>query len=454
MFSRTKRLTCAFLAAWLCTLLPSELWAKGLLRDAEIESTLRKMANPIFETAGITPAEDVRLFLVDDDSINAFVAGGLNMFIHIGLIKAATTPDMLYGVIAHETGHIAGAHLSKLRGISRRATIGSIIGAVAGIGAIVAGGSGAGAGVIAGSQDMAMRSMLSDIRINEQSADHAALEYLDTLGISSSGMQSMFAVLRRNERGRNHDPYLLSHPLSKDRVTTVRNHAMQSSIPTGAVPAEIRSAYARLRARLIGFTESYGSVLRSYPLSDTSFAARYARAIALYQNHRTKEALAQLTLLKKESANDPFLLDTEGQICFENGNLACAEKAYQAAHQLLPDSNLIMTDYAKTMLAYNTPAARTKAIELLEHATNSDKTLSFSWRLLATAYGKQGRMGESYLALAQESASQGNYIQANAYLKKAKPLLKVGSGSAQSADDLQQEATREIKRAHEERSLF
>lgn len=442
-------------AAWLLTMShASGAYAGGLLRDAEIESVIREMANPIFITADIIPPEDVRLFLVNDESINAFVAGGLNMFIHIGLIKAAATPQMLLGVIAHETGHIAGAHLSKLHDITRRATIGSIIGTVVGVGAMVGGARNAGAGVLAGGQSMAMRNMLSDIRVHEQSADHAALGYLDSLGITASGMEDMFTVLRRNERGVNHDPYLLSHPLSKDRVTTVRSHVMQSSIPDDAVPEKFKVDYPRMRARLIGFTDSLESVMRQFPESDQSFPARYARAIALYRDNQIDKALSILESLKRESPNDPFLFDTEGQILFEYGQLTRAEASYQQAHRLLPDSTLIMTDLAKTMLELNSPAKDAAAIPLLQQATTKDKSLSFAWHLLGVAYGKQGKMGESYLSLAQESAATGDYKQAKVYLKRAKPLLKDGSREALLAHELEQEATREIKQAKEDNSLF
>ncbi len=455
MYSKTKRLLAAGCASLLMVFSSAPAYAGGLLRDAEIEATLRQMADPIFETAGIVPASDVRIFLVNDEAINAFVAGGLNMFIHTGLIKKATTPEMLYGVLAHETGHIAGAHLSKLRDISRRATIGSIIGAIVGVGAMAGGAGGAGAGVLAGSQSMAMRTMLSDIRVNEQAADHAALEYLDGLNISASGMQDMFTVLRRQERGRNMDPYLLSHPLSKDRVTTVRNHVMQSSIPYGNVPdATISERYARMRAKLIGFTDSKQVIDRTYPAKDTSFAARYARAIAAYRFHEGERAMQQMQALVQSAPNDAYLLDTQGQICFELARLTCAVEAYGKSHALEPSSHLIMTDYAKALLQRGEIRDRAEAINLLETATNADRTLAFAWRLLATAYGKDKRMGDSYFALAHERAATGNYKDSLIFLKKARPLLKHNPQRLQLASDLEQEATREIKRAAEERSLF
>ena len=81
----------AYLSALVMALSPLSATAGGLIRDAEIESTLRAYADPIFVTAGIPP-EDVRLLMISDPAINAFVAGGLNLFIHTGLIRASQGP--------------------------------------------------------------------------------------------------------------------------------------------------------------------------------------------------------------------------------------------------------------------------------------------------------------------------------------------------------------------------
>lgn len=428
--------------------------ARGLLRDAEIEHAIREMADPIFKVAGIPP-KDVRILLVNDSSINAFVAGGLNLFIHSGLIKATDNAGMLIGVIAHETGHIAGAHLSKLRDIASRATIGSVISAVLGAAAIAAGGKGdVGVGIIAGGQNIAQRQFLTDIRINEQSADHAALNYLDQLGISASGVREMFTVLRRNERGRNVDPYTLTHPLSKERIATVRNHVAQSTIPEDNWPDHLNLLHARMRAKLIGFTESYETVFRLYPEKDQSFAGRYARAIAYFKNAQLDKAINLLRDLQKDSPNDPFLYDTLGQVLFESAKPKEAEESYAQANRLFPHSALIMTDYARSLIVQNTPAKLNKAANLLEQATRIDKTHAFAWRQLATAYGKLDRLGESYLALAQESAAIGNYEEARSLIKRADPLLEPGSFAAQAARDLELEATQAIKRKKEGQDLF
>src|SRR5580704_6321360 len=88
-------------------ILSTQALAVPLIRDAEIEHTLRSYADPIFRVDGLKPSA-IHLFLVEDDSINSYVAGGANMFIYTGLIERCATPDMVIGVMAHETGHIVG----------------------------------------------------------------------------------------------------------------------------------------------------------------------------------------------------------------------------------------------------------------------------------------------------------------------------------------------------------
>ena len=93
----------------------------SLIRDAEIEGTLRDMSTPIFEAAGIAPSS-VQIYIVKDDRLNAFVAGGMNLFLNTGLLMRTEHPGQLIGVIAHEVGHIAGGHLSRIGTAQKRAT--------------------------------------------------------------------------------------------------------------------------------------------------------------------------------------------------------------------------------------------------------------------------------------------------------------------------------------------
>lgn len=445
--------TCRFIAIFCALLLPLQAQA-GLIRDAEIENTLYAYSRPIFQAADISP-DTVRILIVASPEINAYVAGGLNIFINTGLLREAKNPSMVIGVIAHETGHISGAHLSQLREKASRAVLGSVVGTLLGAAAVVGGAGKAGTGIIMGSQNLANRNFLSDIRLNEQSADHAALGFLDDLDMSATGMLEMFEVLRRRESGGMAvDKYLISHPLSSERIATMRNHIAQSRIPADQVPSNFAAMHARMLAKLVAFTEPYATTVVRYPASDTSVAARYARAIAEFRHSNVKAALAGINGLIAEFPNDPFFYDTKGQFLFENGKLEAASAAYAKASGLKPDSALITTEYAKSLIAQNKPAQLPLAIRLLERSKELDDSYDVTWRQLAIAYGKQGKLGLSYAALAEEAALSGDYETVLQHAARARDHAGSDGALQVQLEDLERDATAQIEKKKKAESLF
>lgn len=424
----------------------------GLIRDAEVEATLAAYSKPIFVAAGIEP-ESVHLFVVQDSQINAYVAGGLNIFLNTGLILKTPKPGMLIGVIAHETGHIAGAHLSQLREKSTRAMIGSIVGAAIGAVVIAGGGGQAGAGVIAGSQGMAQRSLLTEIRLNESSADQAALKYLDASDISASGALEMFQILKRYELQGARDPFMSSHPLTTERITAMRNHLQASDIPADQVPSGFDAMHARMLAKLLAFMEPYEATLARYPASDVSVAARYARAIAEFRRGHLEVALKGMDGLIKESPKDPYFYDTRGQMLFENGRIPQALDAYAKAASFAPNSALILTEYAKVIIASDTARELPHALLLLERARDLDDSYAVTWRQFALAYGKQGKMGLSYAALAEEAALQGDWRTSLQHVARARTEAKNDHALLLTLDDLERDAKAQLEKKREE-SIF
>ena len=379
--------------------------ARGLIRDAEIEHVLKTYSHPIFEAAGLVP-ENINLFIIDSNDINAFVAGGSNIFLHTGLIKASETPGMLIGVIAHETGHISGGHLLQGAEKLKDAQLGAVLGYILGAAAMVSGAPEAGAAILYGSQSTIQRQLLSYSRVNEQAADQAALRYLDENNYSAAGLLNLFELLRKQEDRRfgKPDPYTLTHPLSKERIINVRNHVMQRGEEAADSSSMYEDAHKRVLAKLRGSTNPLAETLQRYPVSDTSLEARYARAIAYYRVPDFKNALKEIDGLIKQYPKDPYFHEARGQFLFESGQVKPALVAYRKAISLLPSATLIRVDLAKAQLASQEAALITEARINLERATTEDKTNPGAWRLLASAYGKEGTIGLSYLCLAEEAS--------------------------------------------------
>lgn len=437
------------MASALALFWPSLAGAVSLIRDAEIERTLRAYTNPFLQEAGIPP-ESVRLFIVNDPRINAFVAGGLNMFIHTGLIMASDTPDMLMGVIAHETGHMEGAHLSKLSSVNDTMQIGTILSTVLGVAVTAAGGGRAGAAVGAAGQNALLRNMLGDIRVNEQSADQAALRYFAALGYSAEGIRDMFAMLRQNERNsRNADPYLQTHPLTRERVANVDSYLQRNG--GGKTAEQFNEDHARMRAKLYAFMNSAADVRMRYPKSDDSLAAQLARTIADYRAPNLPAALEGVEKLIAQRPEDPFFYDLKGQILFEHGRIKDAIIAYNEAVKRYPDSDLLWSDLGRAQLAMDDSESRKTAIKSLERSVALDNSNNLTWHHLGIAYGKEGRLPESFIALAEEASLSNDPITMHRHATRARDLLEEGTPLYSRADALVKAAV-EMEKAQRENS--
>lgn len=438
------------LAALLALSSSSAAFAQGrsLIRDAEIEATIRDFATPLFHAAGLDP-NAIDIFIVQDDTLNAFVAGGQNLFLNTGLLMQTRDPLEVIGVIAHETGHISGGHLARtsdaISSASRTALVATILGAVA---AVATGNAGAGAAVALGGSNMAERSFLEYSRTQESAADQAALTFLDQTGQSSKGLAEFLRTLSGQEllSSSRRDPYLNTHPLTQDRISTVDAHLANSQYrDTPATEEQVRR-HARMVAKLYAFLKSPAQTFRKYPESDTSVPARYARAIAYYEIPDLPKALEHVRELVADYPEDPYFHELEGQILFENGLPAEALPAYQNAHRLDPKSGQIEVLLARCLLALNDPEADERAVKHMESAIQTEDDWSSAWRELAIAYGRAGRIGDSALALAEEALRERRWRDAEGQAKRAQAQLPKGSPATLRALDVEELAKREMEK--------
>ncbi len=419
----------------------------SLIRDAEIENTIRDYATPVFRAAKLTP-NAINIYLVNDESLNAFVAGGQNLFIHTGLLLKSESANQLIGVIAHETGHIAGGHLSRINDALSKSSAPAILAYIlGGAAAIASGRSDVGAAITAGGQSVAQRSFLSYSRTQEASADHAALKFLDSTKQSSKGLMQFMQFLEDQEllSAASQDPYVRSHPLSRERITTIENHVKSSPYSdTPLNPTQIAS-YARINAKLYAFLNPPGRTMRIYKKSNTSVEARYARAIAYYKGAKVDQSLELLDGLLSETPTDPYFHEFRGQVLFENGRIEEALVSYQKASDLLPGSFLIRRDLARAQIEMNDLKLIDPAIRNLRIALPKEPKSAFTWRLLATAYGRKGDVGNSSLALAEEALIKGKPDIASYHAGRAEKLFATGTREWLQSQDIMLAVKSQIK---------
>ncbi|TAN70518.1 MAG: M48 family peptidase [Magnetospirillum sp.] len=398
---------------------------RQFIRDAEVENTIRTFGAPIFQAAGLDPAA-IRIVLINDPTLNAFVAGGQNIFFHTGLIVRSENPGQLIGVMAHETGHIAGGHLIRnadaMSNASTEAILAMLLGAAAG--AVSGRGEAAGA-IMMGGQDMAMRSLLAFSRSQEQQADQMAMRFLDDTQESAKGLLEFFEILGDQEIlvSARQDPYVRTHPLTRDRVAFVREHVERSRFSKQPWPPEWVEMHRRIKAKLFAFIEPPIKTMQRYKEADTSIEARYARAVALYRKPDVDGALALINGLIKDRPNDPYFWELKGQMLFENARGAEAIAPYKKAVALLPDSALLRLGLGQAEIETEDPALLSDAANNLSIAVRLEPEDRFAWQQLAIAFGRNGDEGMASYALAEHFLLAGKLSEANFHANKAEQLL-------------------------------
>ena len=412
--------------------------AETLLRDAEIETNIKSMASPIWRAAGLEP-NDVGIYLVQDAQLNSFVAGGQAIFINSGLILKAENPNQLLGVIAHETGHIAGGHVLRAKEAMRNASIESIIAMVAAAGASVLGRSGA---PLLGAQGVGERSFLQFSIAQESTADHAALNFLDRSCQSSRGLLKFFELLQTNEllAGDRQEAWVRTHPLTQQRVQYVREHAEQARCSNAPDPPGSVELLRRIKMKLHAFLDDPSKTLASYPESDRSPIARYARAIAYYRIPKLDRALPEIDGLIRDFPNDNYYREDKGQTQVDNDRGRTALRPYEDAVKLAPSAALLRMSLSQVYIESGDPALNKRAIAYLNDASRVEGRESQIWHFLAIAYGRDNQMGMAALSLAEEALANGKKKDAMQQANRAKQTLTKNTPPYFRADDIHREA--------------
>lgn len=412
-----------------------------IIRDTEIENLLRDYATPVLRAAGLSQ-QKIRVVILNDRSFNAFVMDGRHIFINAGALFESKTPNEVIGVLAHETGHLAGGHMMRLREQLAHAQTASIVAMLAGIGAAVAGaraGAGdVGAAAILAPQSAIQRTLLAYVRTQEDQADHAGVKFLNETHQSPKGMLDLFKRLSNESlyNSRYVDPYLQTHPMPADRVAALAQIAHASPYFDKKDSPELQLRHDMMRAKLSGFLETPGTVMRRFPSSDHSLPARYARAISAYRHSDLRNALSQIDGLIQTEPNNPYFYELKGQALLEGGKPKEAVAPLRRAVALSHNAPLIDGLLGQALVATGNRQYAGEAVPILRSAIQRDDDIPGAFTQLGMAYGLTGNLAEADLASAQAAAARGDIGTARQLASRAKTRFPVGSPAWVRADDI------------------
>jgi predicted Zn-dependent protease len=422
--------------------------AKGpsTLRDTESEQLLREYTRPILRAAGLEK-QNIQMVIINDGQFNAFVADGRRIFVNYGAMMQSDTPNQIIGVLAHETGHLAGGHLAKMREQMAQAQTQMIIAMLLGAGAMVAGarsgnaGNGltnAGAAAFSAPGEVIRRNLLSYVRQQEENADKAGVKFLTATGQSAKGMWETFKRFTDESlfAARGADPYVQSHPMPAERVRALEELARSSPYWDKKDDPALQMRHDMVRAKISAFMERQDTVYRRYPMSNTSLPSRYAHAITTYLHGDLRSALAQIDGLIALQPGNPYFYEVRGQALLEGGKPAEAIAPLRKAVQLSNNAPLIEMLLGQALVAANNTANTDEAVAILRAAVARESEAPLGYMQLAMAYGRKGDYAQADLASAQAAYLRGDNKTARDLASRAKTRFAIGTPGWVKADDI------------------
>jgi predicted Zn-dependent protease len=419
----------------------------SILRDAETEALFRDIAAPLVEAANLDN-KSVRVVLIRDDEINAFVAGSQNVYINSGLLTSSDGVNQLQAVIAHELGHVAGGHAIRMGEGAKEATGISLATMVLGAIAIAAGAPEAGMGLMAMGQRAALGQFLAFTRAQETSADLAGVRYLSAAGISGKGSLEFFKKLQNQEYRLaiySTDSYERTHPLSSERISILENLYKKDPAWDRPSDPQLEARFQRVKAKLLGFVNSKQAI-NKYPESDQTVPAHYARAYAYHLGAYPEKALSEAEALLKTNPHDPYFLELKGQILLESGRPAEAIVPLREATERSGRQPLIASMLGHALISTEDKKHYAEAKTILKTAVAVDNENPFAWYQLGMIYGQEGDMPRAALATAERNNLEGKPKLALASAEMAMRGIPAGSPDYLRAQDIAMVSRTELKK--------
>ncbi len=437
LFRRPVFVVRAIAAMMLATLLVGQAAAQSLIRDTEIEESLREFGDPLIRAAGLNP-KSVDIYIVNDPTLNAFVTRGQKVFFHTGILVEFDSPNQLKGVMAHEVGHIASGHLARSSDTQRSAYGTFLVAAGIGLAAILAGEGQAGAAILGSSQQFAVLDVLRYSRINESSADQAGANYLEISGQSGKGLIEFFEKFRyqevMSEQGRF--PYFRSHPLSSARIDALREVVDESPYTETPDSPEDIHRMKIMQAKLRGFIDPPQTTFVNFPETDESEYGRLARSVAHFRAANLPQALISVDSLITEFPQNPYYHELRGEILYKSGKAKQAQPSLRKAIELKPNAPLLKQALAQSLIDEQMPEGISESVTLLKSVLQAEPENGYSWYLLSQAYGHQKKKGLAQYASAEQHYARGDLRTAQSFAGRAMQILPRDTPQYRRANDI------------------
>ncbi|NSM56505.1 M48 family metalloprotease [Wolbachia endosymbiont of Atemnus politus] len=423
MFRIVKFFTLLFFFAY-C----NSAYSVSVIRDSEVEVVVKELAQPLFSAAGID-GNRIKVFIINDSSINAFVIDNNSIFIHLGLLQYSAEPYVLLGILAHEIAHISAGHILQMSGaVSYFQSIAMISYMVGLVSTIIINPQVASAILLSGVA-LSSRLFFNYSQEQESAADSYALRYLDESGYDNSGMKEVFGYFKSIEH-ENTEGYFRTHPLSDKRIFAVQNYKVKNDVKP--ILADKLIKFKRMVTKLDSFFSPIHVLSNKYEGN-----SEYVNAIVHYRQGKIEEAIAIVDSLVQKSRDDPYLYELKAEMLYKAGNLSETIKMYEESLKYLSEKNsyLVKLALSHALLLYGDTK---KAIFYLEQIAGIEPNNAFVWKYLSIAHRRNADTAMHYFALTKKACIEGNLKQFMKYAELAVKTLPKDSPYLLQIEDMKQ----------------
>ncbi|MGL9718076.1 MAG: M48 family metalloprotease [Wolbachia sp.] len=398
----------------------------GIIRDSEVEVVIKELAQPLFSAAGID-GNRIKVFIINDSSINAFVVDNNSIFIHLGLLQYSTEPYVLLGILAHEIAHISAGHILQMSGAMGYFQSIAMISYMVGLVSTIVINPQVASAILLSGVALSSRLFFNYSQEQESVADSYALRYLDASSYDNSGMKEVFDYFKSIEH-ENTEGYFRTHPLSGKRILAVQNYKVKNDVKP--ILADKLLQFKRMVTKLDSFFSPIHVLSNKYEGN-----SEYVNAIVYYRQGKVEEAIAIIDSLVQKSHNDPYLYELKAEILCKAGNLSEAIKMYEESLKCLPEKNsyLVKLTLSHVLLLYGDVK---KAIFYLEQIASVEPNNAFVWKYLSIVYKRNADTAMHYFALTKKACIEGNLKQFMRYAELAVRTLPQDSPYLLQIEDM------------------
>ena len=366
-----------------------------IVNDFFVNDYMTYLGNKI--SRNISSERNYLFFITKSNAVNAFAVPGGFMGFNAGLFIITQNEAQLAGVVAHELGHVVLRHSAEMMANSNVNSIPMWIGIFAGL---LAGETEASIASIQSGIGLSVQNNINLVRENEIESDNFAVMLMQKSGYDLNEMANFFLLMQGDSnRQDNLNEYFMTHPLYKNRISTIKKRAQKQINPIKNSTDDYFYIRNILESKMLILKD------KKYQLSD-DLIINHRTALSLFNSGRYLEAKKILTYNLNQDNYNIYSASLMSEILWLEDKKNESKKILREILRVYPENNAINNQLFLLNVedSKNIDETISGINELIKYNSYNPE----AYKMLADAYTKKKELYKSKLALINYYNLKGN----------------------------------------------